>query len=248
MKAHHKLVHAFDITRHYNNLVTSVDNQLALLTDHNIDGDLLNESLEILQDWIEQNCDSMLLRYNMLETFIDGYDSYDLLEYSNKRHSEIKADRTFSDNFAANLKVNIRNPSIKTKAKLADIALTISNPMTYSTPVVLEIASPYHYAVIMNDRLDAASYTLRDINQNNGQPLGWTDEQKREKAKAYLDRISRLRQWAYPFELQNDVNLMVGVFDNVMAQIDTEDVLVTADYIDTNVDKVPLIRRNWSLG
>jgi hypothetical protein len=249
MKENHQFFHAHETTKHFNNIVTSIENCIALLMDSTIGGEQLNETLDNLKLWTEENCDSIFARFGLMSQFINEHKPYDLLRFSNKAHFQILADKLASDQFTANLKVAIKSPAIKNKSKLGDISIQVVSPISYVAPVVLELGGGYQYCAIINDRHDAASYTLRGIHQNTGEPLiGWTDEQKRSEAKRFLGRIERLRDWKFPLELQDDAAQMVSVYGSVMAMIDSEDVLVTADYIDANVEKLPLMRRSWALG
>ena len=115
----------------------------------------------------------------------------------------------------------------------------------YATPVQQETA--YKYVVILNDLLDASSYTLRGIRESDGLPHGYSDEQIKQVVRGYLNQFSNFTWYTYPKELQPEITEMQGIQSYVLANLEKTDFALLADYIDA-YPKLPLIRRLWVIG
>ena len=244
MKEHHKLYHAFGLSRSFNELVTSTDHTAVLIKNENLDGYPLDIEFEELKQIIDDNCVSIKAKSTNVDTFISGHDSYDLTLYTNKSALDIKSDtpkmRTFSDDMLA----GISAPAVTDLKKLEQVSAMLPT-LDYATPLILE--TPYHYCLMLNDFLDASDYTLRNIHQQTGNPTTYTDEQIKQRVSSMLNQFPNLLGISYPMALQSEVSLLVSVKDWVLAHLNTDPLLDVADYIATNIDKVPLMRRVWSL-
>jgi hypothetical protein len=217
---------------------------LSLLKDQSIDKTVMNETLVNLKLFITQNCDSMLLNYANVQKFINGHETYDLSGYSDRTHVLILSDKAKADTFVGNLKVAIAASQVNSKAKLA--AISITKTIDVASPIVLYPS--LQYTLILNDLLDASGYTLKGINPNDGSALIVTDEQKKQLVKGYLNQFQNFMGIAYASWLQPEVDLMMGVKDYILSNLNSIPLLDLANYIDANIEKVPLIRRNWTLG
>ena len=153
MNALHEFVHSRETVRHYNKVVVLGDGCLALLKDEDINGNPLDKTLENLKTDIHGNCQSILTTSTNIQAFLNGHDAYDLSAYTDRTQAEILAEKPSVNSFASNLEVAIEEPQIDSVVKLGQI--TASNPIDYAVPVSLK--TPWHYAVMLNDWLDASS-------------------------------------------------------------------------------------------
>lgn len=244
MKAHHEKAHAFQTVKEYNRAVTNIEFCKALLVDEDINGVVLDKPFEDLVSIIKNVADDCVLKFGKLNVFLNRCEQYALENHTNRSRQLVLGDKTTTDSFVVSLKDAVSAPQIKDKTKLSQLADSVVNPLDYLTPVQLE--TPYHYAVMMNDWLDASSYTMRGINQANGQPLAMDDKQKRAYVRGALGQFDNL-QYSWPVDIASDITKMWDVRNYVLANLDSTDLLVLAKHIDDNIEKLPLLRRLWAL-
>ena len=243
MNALHEFVHSRETVRHYNKVVVLGDGCLALLKDEDINGNPLDKTLENLKTDIHGNCQSILTTSTNIQAFLNGHDAYDLSAYTDRTQAEILAEKPSVDSFASNLEVAIEEPQIDSVVKLGQI--TASNPIDYAVPVKRE--ESYHHAIILNDWLDASSYTLQNIDHRTGGAISLTKEQQKIQAWGMLNQFENLTT-SYPSEIQSYVNKMWAVRNYVLGELGTANLLDLAQYIDNNIPKLPLMRRLWAIG
>lgn len=244
MKKYHCFLHAYDTVRHFNGIERTINVCIFLLQDQAPDGTPLNETLENLKSMISQNCQFIQNKYSDIEKFVIGYGGYDFEEFTNKKSPKILADKVNANTFSTTLYDAVNDPQIDTKEKLATISAI--NPLISATPV--SMFPSLHYTIILNDLLDASSYTLKGINESNGIGIGWTDQEKKEIVTRYLIQFPNFLNIPYASWLQPEVDLMVLVKDYVLSNLDVLPLLDLANYIDTNITKLPLFRRVWAIG
>ncbi len=247
MKDHIKFIHSYQTVKTYNNIVGINDTCISLLSGETNVGELVVASLEELKGYISSNCSTAKNNHAKIESLIDNCEAYDLTELSDTTQQRVKDDRITVDAFADNLSVSIQDSQITNLSKLSDIAKTISNPIDYVAPIVMDTGN--HYLVMLNDWLDASSYTLRQIDFNNGGVVKRTPEQIKSIVSGMLNQFENLTVYGGFSQSQNtEVNYLLGVRDQVLIDIDMLSFLTIADYIDANVDKLPLMRRLWAYG
>jgi len=134
---------------------------------------------------------------------------------------------------------------------------------------------------ITNDLVDNASYIMREINPNTGEPLTKTDDDGitvrpytlaeikeslvgiRDGIRGYWSIVNRfINQYGLQnlntmlqsqgidgAVIKNDLEHIKTIIEEASVQVaaaqDKTDLLNISDYIDTNVPKLPLIRRSW---
>jgi hypothetical protein len=247
MKKHHEKVHAFDTIRTYNRVVESIDTAFALLLSKSPDGTDLTLSVDDLKLYISGACTNAKKRHSDIITYITNHESYDLTQHSDKAQYTITNEKPLTDAFADRMVVEVNRPQINSLSKLAAISALpeAESPIMYAAPAPLE--TPYHYAVMLNDWLDASDYTLRGIDQATGQPLSITDDQKKARVQGMLAQFGNLLFYEFPLELQPDIDNMVAVKNWVIANLNTSNLLDVAQYITDNVEKTPLMRRLWAI-
>jgi len=242
----HQISHASELVKHYNWQVGRVDTSISLLIDQDADGYTLNETLEQLIAWINENCANMQAHMTSLVAFIDGWDIYDLTNYTNIDTQYIRNIANFLTVHADSLADDILNPSINSKNKLANLYNKYQNTMSYANPVVR--SEEVIFANRVNIYIDAAAYTLRYINEADGSLFTLNDQQIKERVIALLEKAERLSMRVPLPSLQSDMDTMMAVSNYVMANIGNSIPFSDlADYIDANVDKTPLYRRRWAL-
>ena len=252
MKLHHEFVHAFDTTRYYNKVVQGLDACVAALAGEDVNGyPLLNDlgqsmTLTDLKATIQDYTAYILSKFSRVDIFVRGFDVYDLLEWTNKPRADLLADKITSDEFCDRLKTAVTDTRITNTTKLAALAEDHPSPLMYITPV--QLITEFHYTIMLNDWLDASSYMLKGINPNTGEPATKTDKEKREYVKGCLNQFGNLTGYGFSNELRTEVTIMQEVRDQVMAVIDTSDLLEIAKLIDDNIPKLPLMRRIWAIG
>ena len=249
MKKHHEFAHAFDTIRNFNKIVELGDLCLTLLENKYIDGELIDppETLEVLQGYIKKNCDRITVIDNNLTSYINGHPAFDLAAYTDKAQYTINTEKATVKTFSDTLSTSVLVPSITSLKKLTDISKTTSNPIIYAAPIQM-YGTPQHWAITLNDLLDAASYVLRNINHNNGELTSYSEEQRRLMVRGFLIQFLNFGDMTYPKDLADEVKLMNDAADYVLGQLDATDLITIANYIDINVEKVPLMRRLWAIG
>lgn len=247
MKAHNQLHHAYDTTRHYNKTVTMTDASIAFLSDEDLGGYPLDKLFEDLKLDIVINCQKSKETFSNLETLIGGCQSYDLTEYTDKAQYQIINDKPIVDAFADTLLAAIELPQVKDKTKLADIAKSVESPLAaYLAPLQIDTAN--RHLIILNDWLDASSYTLRQINFNTGEPVSRTDEQIIAMVLGMLDQFENMTGFpGFSNEQKIEAGYLTSIRDKVINDIFTVPFTEIADYIDANVEKVPQMRRVWAI-
>ncbi len=248
MKDHIKFIHSYQTVKTYNNIVGTNDTCISLLSGETNTGELLEDAtLEDLKGYISSNCLSVKNKHTQINTLIDNCEAYDLAEFSDTTQQRIKDDKITVDAFADNLSVNVQASQVDDLSKLSDISKTVSNPIDYAAPIIMDTAN--HYLIMLNDWLDASSYTLRQINFNNGATEKRTPEQIKSLINGMLNQFGNLTTYdGFSKSQETEVNYLEGVRDQILIDIDIIPLLTIADYIDTNVDKLPLMRRLWAYG
>lgn len=245
MKPHHEFLHAYDTIKHFNHVVSAIDGVLANLKNEDIDGYPLEFSLAEIKAGISSECQNTINRYSNIDKFLKGHEVYDLLKWTNKTRVKILTDKPIADKIAKDLPVSVNAGSVNRLERLAAIASNFTNNLEYATP--LKLSTEMHYAIILNDWLDASSYICKGINPNDGSVSTKTDEQKRAYVKGCLKQFGNLTWYRFSNELRTEVNAMQAVRDEVMAIVDKALLSDIASLIDGNIPKLPLMRRVWAI-
>ena len=124
------------------------------------------------------------------------------------------------------------------------LAQTLTNPTVNVSAVNYDKQT--WYTNIINDLLDASSYVLHGITPEDGTPLSMTDTQKKERVRMYLNQIPQFIGLVSDPTLLTDCNDMKAKADYVLSHLDDTALNDLGTYIDTNVEKLPLLRRNWA--
>jgi len=244
LKTHHKWFHSYNTIRHWNRAVHDIRGCINFLKDQSADGTTLNEPLENLKNYISQGATEIIKKAGDIDKFFKKHEVYDLTEFADKTREDVLAELPPVITFANNISTLIVSPSIKGKRTLA--AINVIQPITFMTS--LQIYPLMQYTGIMNDWLDASSYSLKGIDPNDGSLLLITDEEKKNMVRGWLNQFVNLLGFVYPLELKTEVTMMTSVKNWVLANLDSLSPLAIAAYIDANVPKLPLIRRIWTLG
>jgi len=252
----HKYFHAYDSIRKLVGIVGSGDMCVSALIGKFPDGqDILisgepgekprQPTIEELKGIIQANANSVIKSFAKLDTFIDGYETYDLTKYSDRTQYKIKDDKVLSDDFCDTSVQVVFAPNINNITKLSNLHDEITYPLDYPAPVNLETL--VRYAGSINDKIDVASYIFRNINHQNGTETNLNEHEQREKALMYLHTTDNIVGLSYPPELSADVANMVDCINYIYAHIN-DDLIVLANYIDNAIPKLPLMRRSWAIG
>jgi len=248
VKPFHEFIHARQTTKTWNTLINHVDLAISLLRNEDLNGYFLNETFENLLSLINLNCSHVINKGGNIFKFLNGHDSYVLESYTDRSRYKVLQDKLISDEFGARFVQLVNRPQISNLTKLAaievpsDIAIA---SLTHAAPLLME--KDQQYALMMNDWLDAASYIFKNIDFNTGEPTAFSEQERRDKVTKMLGQFTPLEHFSYRQDLQDEVNLFIATKDYIISNI-SDDVTVLSAYIDSNVDKAPLIRRVWSLG
>ena len=254
MFTRHEVCHVFDSVRTFNQCVDRADLIMQLLIDKNLNDEVLNETFENLVNYVNLNCDKLKEVFAVIIQFISQHDTYDLTVYTDKSAFVINQARIFADTFSDNIKLELVKPQITDKKKLADIASKYSTAsLIHAAPVTIYVGiagdSQYHHANIINDCLDSSSYYCKGINYNSGQVIvpEPIESQKKQRVLDFMDKIDRRLSMVYfTGDILEEVNDMLSVRDWIRSNIELITPLEIAAYIDSNVPRVPYIRRaSW---
>jgi len=236
-------MHCYEVVRHWNNEINTIDTSISLLIDQNLDGETLNETLEQLQAWIAANCNNIRIYLLKILQFIQGWDSYAESQYTDLDYQIIINANNFINKHADDLEQDIFGPAINNKAKLAQLYSKYSNALPLGNPVIRsdEVVA----ANRVNIYVDAAAHTLRGINEADGTSLGLSDFATRELTRRYLEKVNRIAWLTALPTLQSDMEHMVTVTNYVLTDLLSGSLTDLADYIDAQVPKIPLFRKLW---
>lgn len=244
MKSHHEFFHAYETVKKYNYHYRNILGCLSFLKDQSTDGTVLNKTLAELKAIIVSTLQFIQADFPRIKVFINGHENYDLLIHSNRALNEIVADDIKILSFTPTAINAVSAANINNKAKLAAISMT--NPLISCSPVAM--FPSMRYLGILNDLLDASSYVLHGINPDDGTVLPLTDDQKKARVVGYLNQFVNFITHPWPFEFQGEVTLMVTVKDYILSNLNSISLNDLGTYIDTNITKLPLIRRSWAIG
>jgi hypothetical protein len=249
MAKRHEMQASVDIVTADHFVVDRVEALLRLMQDLDGDGNpLLDDngdpySVDQLKQFVIDIAQKIPIRKNGTDYFIaNRLITFDLGLYTSKSLQKVKDDMTGQDNHVINIRAEFNRAN--TKKKLRDLALANQNPFGYASPVNYDFA--YQAANIINDFLDAASYVLRNIDFRNGNTTTLTDTEIKQQVSALLYQIPNYSGANFPADIL-DVQDMVDAANYVLAHINDTALLTLADYIDANVEKLPLMRRNWAV-
>ena len=243
MKLHNEICHAHQTVKHHTDVVTMSDSMESLKDNKDANGYDLELSIVDAKLEFIRISNKLKTKADRVQTFIGGHDLYDLTKHTNKTHIEVLSDKEIAKTFADEIVIAVE--SVRDLEELSKILTKPSVVLQYAHPI--ELTQPYHYLIMLNDWLDASDYTLRDICFKTGQPILRTDKDKKELIRGMLNQFRNLTGISYPPILQIEVDALVEVKNKVLADLDTEPFLKLADYISVNTEKVPLMRRLWSL-
>lgn len=247
MKLHFELYHAFDLIRHHTDMVTMSDALESLKENKDINGGSLGLSIGDAKTEIDRVSKAVILKSDNIQIFIDRHDSYDLSIYTDKTHFEALTDKAVAKTFANEMIVVSKDTDIKTLDDLSKVETKPSAILNYANSVNFTVNSPEHYLLMMNDFMDASGYVLRGINHKTGQSEVLLDGEKKDLVRRMLNQFRNLLGIFYSPNLRIEVDALIVVKNKVLNDLDTESLIDIADYIVNNTDRLPLMRRLWSL-
>lgn len=234
---------AFLLTRKFNRISIALDSMICLLSGKFIDGTEYTEDVVQLKQDIVTNKVNFDSKNTELETYQAKHPTITSLEtYTDKTGYQFSTDITNLKDKATALITDTEKS--KTFAVLKNKASMHKNTTALCSPVPY-YQSPYFWANSINDLLDAASYTLRGINSDNGESLGCTEDQIEARVHNYLNQIPGLVELYYPSDI-TDVDSMGAVAAFALSQLGIYSSEILAQYIDDNVEKLPTMMRNWA--
>lgn len=245
MKKHHEVFHAHETIKNYNYIASIITDCLFFLKSQSSDGIPLSPSptLDELKSWILGKVQNVLATYSKIDKFVKGHEVYDLTQHSNKTRDQIISDKLSSDGFSTNIQTGIGLSSVNTKTKLANISIV--NPLVMGSPIVLYPS--IRYVCILNDFLDSTDYVCRGIDPNSGTPLTATDNEKKAMIQGYLNQFGNYSSNPWPSEFISEVNLMYNVKDWILGNLNSSSFTDISTHINSQVTKLPLMRRNWAI-
>jgi len=239
----HEMQSSDDIQKKSNLCILTVDVIVATMQGELVDGTPISTDIAELTLSIQNNLVSLLNMITGLIVFRSKRGLVHRLEdYINKTFDIIYVNEIPVIEAAGRLAEAEAVKATNFNA-LKNAAKKIENPFNLASPVAYE--TPYRYANICNDLLDAASYTLNNVNPSTGELYGLTDIEIRTKVKKVLQPFNYYASGWFPADI-DDVPLMQSVHDSVIADIDTVDLAILQNRIDSQIPKLPLIRRNWA--
>ena len=141
---------------------------------------------------------------------------------------------------------------VSTKSELSNIG--ISNLPTFDLDINIEtIHRPYdiRYINIANDCLDATSYELQGINSYSGEamsmPVSTLIALAKDRCKVATIEVSKASSLEYTADIQNILAVSEYVSKESEKCRNLNQLANLGQYIDTNIPKLPLVRRHWSL-
>lgn len=245
MKQRHEIAATHDISRKYNDLVNVIDYIVTYMLKNvsQETGEPIYTDVATLKTELANWGVSLKELKTSIATFISKRQiTFDLSQYIDKNLIALNTDLATIDNFLTKTVTDIEK--LNTLAKIATAAATIINPTVNVSAVNYDTET--HKTNSINSLLDASSYVLHDINPEDGTVLNWTDEQKKQRVQNYLNQIPLKMSYVREETLLADCMQMKSVADFVLANLDTVPLNDLGTYIDTNVAKLPLLRRNWA--
>jgi len=247
MKVRHEICATHDLSRKYNEIVNGLDFLITYLL-RNVspaDGTPLHTDLQALKaEIVEVGVSLKDIKAALLMFVTKRNITYDLSKYIDINATTLNTKLSVAETLLTKIATDISKVSVNTIDKIKTYASTVTNPTVNVSAVMYENA--VKYANIVNDLLDASSYVLHNINPDDGTALGFTDEQKKERVRMYLNQIPLFIGKIVDSTLLTECNEMEAVADYVLIHLDDTALNDLGTYIDANVEKLPLMRRNWA--
>lgn len=240
-----RIVHAYQSMKAHNEHVQSIETCIAYLSDHDWEGNLLNADLAMLKSNVTQVCESLSMRTQKLTQFVSTHDAYETAGYIEIPTTQLVAAASAAGNFASRLSSEVVVARINTKGRLAELASSFTNPLDYINHKPL--SREHHNAIMLNDWVDAAYYTLNDIHQHTGVTLGWTALRCKELARKYLLQIYSLPAAGYPVDVSDEVSTVLEAAEWTLDNLNSSSIEELTTYLGT-IPKLPLLRRMWAVG
>ena len=245
MKVRHEISVTHELSRNFNQIVNSIDVLLTYIlknVDNSTGEPIYTDIAALKADLVNLGLSLKGLKAKIAEFITKRNITFDISQYIDSNLIILNSKLTTIESFLTTTVTDIGK--LNTFAKIATAASALTNPAVDVSAVNYDTDTRYVNST--NNLLDASAYTMRGINENDGTPLNMTDEQLKAKVRGYLAMVPSFTRLDLPTELNADMDSMRAVSDYVLAHLDNTPLTDLATYIDTNVPKLPLMRRNWA--
>lgn len=247
MKQRHEIIATHELSRKTNDIVNTIDMIITYLLANRSPEDatpIYATLAELKADIVARGVSLKGIKSKIATYITKRGVTFDISQYIDSNLIALNTKLADCESLLTKVSTDISKAGNNTFEKIAAYAQTLTNPMSNVSAVAYDTDTKY--VNIINDLLDAASYSLHGVNPDNGTALGETDEQIKIRVRGYLIQVPRFKRDSFTPELLTDYNQMKAVADYVLANLEIIPLNDLGTYIDSNVEKLPLMRRNWA--